>query len=333
MPPGTEVWIGDEGGERRLVGEMERGMHLVVARGGAGGAGNARYVTAVNQEPLLAERGEEGTRAEVILKLTLAADVGILGKPNSGKSALLSACSRARPRVAEYPFTTTQPVLGVAEVQGRQITLMEIPGLVKGAHEGAGLGVRFLRHAERVRLFIHLLDGLAEDLLADFDETVAEVKHYSQEMAERPQLVAVNKIDMPEVEAKVPWLREELKGVGHPVFFVSAATGQGVPELVGKADEVLKEIPQAEVKRGGREPPVLRPRVISERPEVESREGDFVVHFSPAERLVARVDLADYRVRVQLIGELRRLGVTRALQVAGVRHGDTVRFGDVELEW
>ena len=333
VPLGIEVWVGDEGAEPRPVGEMEAGVRLVVARGGGGGAGNARYVTAVNQEPLLAERGEEGSRAEVILKLSLAADVGILGKPNSGKSALLSACSRARPKVAEYLFTTTRPVLGVAEVRGRQITLMEIPGLVKGAHEGAGLGARFLSYADRVRLFIHLLDGLSEDPLADFDETVAEVRHYSREMAERPQLVAVNKVDMPEVEARVAWLREQLKGVGHPVFFVSAATRQGVPELVGKADEVLKEMPQAEVRKEGGEPSVLRPRKIRERPEVESREGGFVVHFPPAERLVARVDLADYRVRVQLMGELRRLGVTRALKAAGVRRGDTVRFGDVKLEW
>jgi len=282
----------------------------------------------------LAEKGEKGDRAEIRLEVKLIADIGIIGKPNAGKSTLLAACSRARPTVADYPFTTTDPVLGVVEIHRDQFTVVEIPGLIEGAHLGIGLGTRFLRHAERTRVFIHLLDGLSENPLGDWQATMEELWLYRADMAERPQIVAVTKLDVTEVREKEPKLQEELQGLGCPVFFISAATGEGVPELLGKTLETLRGLPLREARRAPEEVPVIRPKgEVAEKPRVE-RDGEiFVVHSARAERLAARVDLEDYRVRVQLLRELTKLGVVKALERAGVKRGDFIRLGELELEW
>ena len=292
------------------------------------------FVSPTNQEPRLAEKGEKGERAEIRLEVKLIADVGIIGKPNAGKSTLLAASSRARPKVADYPFTTTDPVLGVVEMYRDQFTMVEIPGLIEGAHLGIGLGTRFLRHAERTRVFIHLLDGLSETPLGDWQATMEELRLYRADMAERLQITAVTKLDVTEVREKELKLREELRGLGRPVFFISAATGEGVPELLGKTLEILQGLPPREAPRDQEEVLVIPPKeVVAEKPRVE-RDGEiFVVHSAQAERLAARVDLEDYRVRVQLLRELTRLGVVKALERAGVKHGDFIRLGGMELEW
>jgi GTP-binding protein len=236
--------------------------------------------------------------------------------------------------VADYPFTTTDPVLGVVEMHRDQFTLVEIPGLIEGAHLGVGLGTRFLRHAERTQVFIHLLDGLSETPLGDWQATMEELRLYEAGMAERPQIVAVTKLDVTEVREKQPLLQEELQGRGCPVFFISAATGEAVAELLGKALETLRSLPPRETESGREQVPVLSPVATAvEKPRVE-RDGEvFVVHSPRAERLAARVDLEDYRVRVQLLRELTKLGVVKALERAGVKRGDFIRLGELELEW
>ena len=333
VPGGTQAWKGGEEIGRTLVADVMVGQRVILAEGGVGGRGNARFVSPTNQEPLLAERGEEGEAVAVELELKMLADVAIIGQPNAGKSTLLSVCSRARPKIAEYPFTTVAPVLGMVDVGGRTFTAVEIPGLVEGAHRGVGLGHQFLRHAERTRVFIHLLDGLVGDPHVAFRQTVEELRLYESGMAERPQLIAVNKMDITEVRERVAETQEALVATGWPVVFISAATGEGVRELMEKTVEILDRLPPPEVGSGERPAPPIRPVRKRERVAVERQNGAFAVHFSRAERLAARVDLEDHRVRMQLLNELRRMGIVRALEAAGVKRGDTVRLGEVELEW
>lgn len=329
VPVGTEVWRREEDGEWRLLADLGEGDRIVVARGGGGGKGNLRFVSPTNQEPLLAEKGERGEDVEIRLDMKLLADVGIIGKPNAGKSTLLAACSRAHPKIADYPFTTTEPVLGVVETRDRQFTLVEIPGLIEGAHEGVGLGIRFLRHAERTRVVVHLLDGLSQDPYRDYQEIHEEVRQYQPAMAERPQVIAVNKVDITEVRERVEEIRASLERVGRPVFFISAARGEGVHELLGTLLHMLESAP-----RPRREGIVASPRRrVRDRVRVERRDGQFIVESARALRIVERVDMDDYRVRLQLLREFRRLGVARALEAAGIKQGDVIRVGDKELRW
>jgi GTP-binding protein len=266
------------------------------------------------------------------LEVKLIADVGIIGKPNAGKSTLLATCSRARPKVADYPFTTVAPVLGVVETRREQFVMVDIPGLLEGAHKGVGLGTRFLRHAERTRAFVHLLDGLSSDLRGDFDQTIQELRLYNTDMGDRPQVVVVNKLDVTEVRERQEQIKEELVGHGD-VSFISAATGEGVQDLLGKVLGVLGSLPRPQV--GGEKTSEWRAedRREARRPTV-TRDGDVLVVDAPwAQRIVERVDLDDYRVRLQLLRELTRVGVVKALEAAGIARGDFVRFGDIELEW
>jgi GTP-binding protein len=333
VPPGTVVWryLGED--RQEWVGEVLDRDRLLLVRGGRGGRGNARFVSPVNQEPLLAEAGEEGEEGVFILELKLLADVGLIGHPNVGKSTLLSACSAAKPKVADYPFTTKDPVLGVVEVKGRSFVMVEIPGLIEGAHRGAGLGHSFLRHSERTRLLIHILDGTSEDPLMDFHRVREELRLFSPSLADKPQLVAVNKIDIPEVRERIPLLKERLGVLGLPLFFISAATGEGVGQLMGKVLEFLEDLLREPVLEGPRQPAVLRPRMREAPPRVERRGDTFVIYSPRAERLAALANLRDWRVKAQLVRELGKLGVVKALEREGIKPGDKVRIGNVVMEW
>jgi GTPase len=213
VPVGTVVWRvqphgkGPFGGTaqdspREFVADITNETPRLVARGGRGGWGNAHYVSPTNQEPVLSQRGEAGESVVLFLELKLLADVGLLAKPNAGKSTLISRCSAAKPRIADYPFTTVEPVLGVVTSRGKDFVMMEVPGLIEGAHEGVGLGHQFLRHAERARLYIHLVDGLSEDPISDFHMINEELREFNPALAEKPQIVAVNKVDVTEVRER-----------------------------------------------------------------------------------------------------------------------------------
>ena len=337
-PLGTVIWKLGEG-ERVAIAEVwESGEELLVARGGHGGSGNARFATATQQEPLLAEKGTDGERGELLLELKLLADVGIVGKPNAGKSTLMSVCSRATPKVAAYPFTTTEPVLGVIDLgrDSEPFVMMEVPGLIQGAHEGSGLGHDFLRHAERAKLLLHLVDGSGDDPAGDMRQINRELKAFDQDLGAKPQIIVVNKVDIPDVRELGDVLQETLSASNKggpamgPVHLISAATGEGVNDLMLKVVETLNALPQG----APRISPMV-PKTAAEPPAftVTRRGGTYHVAAPKVERMLPLADLRDWRVMIQVWKQLRDLGVADALEEMGVRPGDTVQIGRVELEW
>ncbi len=329
VPQGTLIYKEREGERELMVDMAVDGQRVMVARGGRGGYGNTRFATPVNQAPRIAQKGEVGDEASLILELKLIADVGIIGHPSVGKSTLLAAASAARPKIAAYPFTTTEPILGVVDVGHNSFVLAEIPGLIEGAHRGLGLGHDFLRHAERTRVLIHLLDGSSANPRADMDQINKELAMFNPVLASKRQLVAVNKIDLPQVLERIPELQKEL-GNGEAPFFISAATTEGVSQLMTKACEMLDSIATPQPVEAIT---VFRPQPRKERVTV-SMEGEvFVVSSSRAEKLIARMDVQNPEARAYIRNQFTRIGVAKALKNAGVKLGDTVRFGKVEMKW
>ena len=338
VPIGTVVYRMSEDGEKEFVDDIRSGTSRLVAVGGRGGWGNTRFATPTNQQPVLAERGERGEKVILFLELKLLADVGLLAKPNAGKSTLISMCSAAKAKVADYPFTTVEPVLGVVKVGGKDFVMMEVPGLLEGAHEGIGLGHEFLRHAERARLYVHLLDGLSEDPVKDYWMINQELEQFNPEMAEKPQLVVVNKLDVTEVREQQEELTVRLLDAigdrGSDLQFISAATGEGVNSLMGSIIEMLSEMPREDLDEVPEpEPMRFRPQRSTPRETVRRENGIFVVESEPMERLTAMADTRDQRVLLQLWREMRKSGLADRLVDAGIEAGDTIRFGKVELVW
>ncbi len=331
MPPGTIVRDAESGD---LLGDLvEPGQRLTLVRGGRGGRGNARFATASNQAPRIAERGEPGEKRHVLLELRLLADVGIVGVPNAGKSTLLAAVTNARPKIADYPFTTLEPNLGVAELDDDHIiVLADIPGLIEGAHTGAGLGTRFLRHIQRTRVLIHLIDGLAEDPIADYSQVNAELALFDQRLAETPQIVAINKIDMPEVEKRLPRIQAGFKRLGVEPMAVSALARSNLRQLLYAVIELLQQQPAATMLEP--ELPVYRPEPDPSAFAIE-REPDasWRIRGKAIERAAAMTywEYDEAVVRFQRL--LERLGIDQALREAGIEPGDTVRVDEYELEW
>lgn len=329
VPQGTLIYKEREGERELMVDMAVDGQRVMVARGGRGGYGNTRFATPVNQAPRIAQKGEVGDEASLILELKLIADVGIIGHPSVGKSTLLAAASAARPKIAAYPFTTTEPILGVVDVGHNSFVLAEIPGLIEGAHRGLGLGHDFLRHAERTRVLIHLLDGSSANPRAEMDQINKELAMFNPVLASKRQLVAVNKIDLPQVLERIPELQKEL-GNGEAPLFISAATTEGVSQLMTKACEMLDSIATPQPVEAIT---VFRPQPRKERVTV-SMEGEvFVVSSSRAEKLIARMDVQNPEARAYIRNQFTRIGVAKALKNAGVKLGDTVRFGKVEMKW
>ena len=331
VPPGTVVRDADAGG--LLADLTETDQRFIVARGGRGGRGNSRFASSTNQAPRMAERGAPGEERWLELELKLLADVGLVGLPNAGKSTLLSVLSAARPKIADYPFTTLEPNLGVAVLDDfTSIVLADIPGLIEGASQGVGLGHEFLRHVERTRLLIHLLDGAGEDPLEAFDTINSELAAFDERLATKPQIVAINKMDLPDAQTLWPLLREELTRRGHEVMPISGLARQGTRELLYRAAQLLSELPPPDTT-----PPVAVPVL---RPDLEEdhftikREGEgWRVRGARIERTarMTRWDLDEAVDRFQRT--LEQTGITRALEEAGVQVGDTVFIGDFELEW
>jgi GTP-binding protein len=312
------------------------GQYVVVARGGKGGRGNARFASSTNQYPRLAEAGDRGEGKTLRLELKLLADVGIIGAPNAGKSSLLAAVSAARPKVAEYPFTTLEPHLGVVEWRRKSFVMVDIPGLIEGAHEGAGLGIEFLRHIERTDVLVHVVDGTVEDPQQAYRQINLELGQHSSELLDKPQIVMINKIDLPGAIESSAALQAELKDDGVEVHMVSVATRDGVDALL---DTVLSTLEttrrERDVRRKDVEPqevPVLRPRPQTGA-KVSVRDGVYVVDAPGSDRIAAMVDMGDWDAKMQFHDHLRRRGVLTALEEAGIESGDTVRLGAKEWEW
>lgn len=327
VPVGTQVSRLDTAGKWDLVVE---GKPVVVAKGGVGGWGNARFATSVRRAPRIAQRGQRGEEVRLRLDLKLLADVGIVGLPNAGKSTLLRAISAARPKVAEYPFTTLEPALGVVEDGWKRFVVADIPGLIEGAHEGAGLGLDFLRHIERTKVILHLVDGGSSGPLTDLDTINAELQEYGRGLADRERVVAVNKIDRPEVGERVPELKQVFADRGVDALFISAATGEGVDDLVVKLSSLLDQM--AEAVAAAEEPAVVATRPLAES-VIVAREGEaFRVMGERAVAFAEMMPLEQEEGRAELWRRFTRWGVVRALKRAGAKTGDHVRFGRVELE-
>ncbi len=328
-PPGTVV---REAETDELVADLTRaGQQALVARGGRGGRGNAAFVSSTNQAPRLAERGEPGQERWLKLELKLIADVGLVGVPNAGKSTFLAAVSAARPKIAAYPFTTLVPNLGVVTIDDRDFVLADIPGLIEGAHQGAGLGHKFLRHVERTRVLIHLLDGLAEAPVDDLDKINAELALFDPRLAHKPQIVVLNKMDVPQVQAVWPAVEEAVGARGLTAMSISAATGQGVKAVLRRAIQLLKELPREEVEVG--EGITFRLDEDQEAFTID-RQGDaWRIRGIKVERAVAMTDWQYDEAAMRLQRLLEAMGVLAAMEEAGVQDGDTVYVGDIELEW
>jgi GTP-binding protein len=334
VPPGTVVYELLEEGTPSLLGDLTQpGQRLTVCKGGRGGRGNTHFKSSTNQVPRTAEKGEPAEEKRLKLELKLIADIGLVGVPNAGKSTLLSVLTNAKPRIAPYPFTTLEPNLGVAEIDDETtVVLADIPGLIEGASQGAGLGDEFLRHIQRTRVLIHLLDGLSPDPVADYSQINSELSLFDTNLGKKPQIVALNKIDQPEVQERLSVIKKEMKKRGVTLMTISALARTNVRELLRKATAMLAEAPVLEE---------IEPPMPVYRPKEDPRE------FS-----ISREDDASWRVSGTAIeraaamtywehsGSVRRfqklmetLGVEEALRKAGIEDGETVYIGEFELEW
>jgi len=330
VPPGTLVKDADSG--EVLADLVEEGDEVVVAAGGRGGRGNARFTTSTRQAPRIAENGEPGEKRTLLLELKLLADVGLVGLPNAGKSTLLAAVTAARPKVASYPFTTLQPYLGVVVLDHEtEFVLADLPGLIQGASEGRGLGHEFLRHVERTRLLIHLIDGSAEDPLADFKAINQELEAFGHGLADKPQLVGFNKMDLPTAQERWPEVRKALEKEGFEAFPVSGATQEGVRDLLWRAAQRLAEIP--EEPAGEREIPIIRLEDDERVFWIEQLPDGWRVHGKRVERLAVMTPMNLEQAVRRLQRALDAMGVTDALRDAGAEPGNTVYIGETELVW
>jgi GTP-binding protein len=329
VPPGTVVR--DTGAGELLADLTQPGQRLTVAHGGRGGRGNARFANARQQAPQLAEKGAPGEERTLTLELKLIADIGIVGVPNAGKSTFLAAVTAARPKIAPYPFTTLTPNLGVADLGDQTLVLADIPGLIEGAHRGVGLGFDFLRHVQRTRVLIHLLDGAGRDPLADFSQINSELALFDEHLARKPQIAALNKMDLPEAQGRWPAVKAELERRGCEAVAISALTRTGVRDLLFRAAQLLASAPPPPAAE---EMPVYRPAFAdSEFTITREPGGAYRVSGAKIER-AARMTYWEYDEAVERFQKiLEVLGVYQALIDAGVQAGDTVRIGEHELEW
>ncbi|OIO97427.1 MAG: GTPase ObgE [Anaerolineae bacterium CG2_30_64_16] len=332
VPVGTVAYDTETG--QLLADLVAPDQRALVARGGRGGRGNRAFRSATNQAPRIAENGEPGQELWLRMELKLLADVGIVGMPNAGKSTLLARVSAARPKIADYPFTTLEPSLGVVVLGDRDMVWADIPGLIEGAHAGVGLGHKFLRHVERTRVLIHLLNGTSPDPLGDYEAINQELGLFNTRLAEKPQVVVLNKLDLPDVQAAWPDLVAALRarGVAEPLA-ISAVTGEGVEALLYRMADLLAELPPPLPLPEIEAVPDLTPEEDMSFTIERDMDGAWRVTGRRIERIVimTRWEYYDAVMRFQRI--LEALGITEALRQRGVREGDIVRIGDMQLEW
>lgn len=339
VPPGTVVTDAEN---KEVIADLtEHGQRAVIARGGRGGRGNTRFATPANPAPELSEHGEPGVEKEVVLELKLLADVGLVGFPSVGKSTLLSVVSAAKPKIADYHFTTIAPNLGMVETEdNRSFVMADLPGLIEGAHSGVGLGHQFLRHIERTRVIVHVIDMAStegRDPYEDYKTINNELKEYNLRLTERPQIIVANKMDMPEAEENLQKFKSQLRE-DYPIFPISAVTRQGLRDLLFAIADKVEETPEfplvheeetADVNR------VLYKHEADQKEFVITRDpdGSFVVSGDAVEKLFKMTNFAhDESVR-RFARQLRGMGVDDALRERGIQSGDTVKLMDYEFEF
>ncbi|MCM3041945.1 GTPase ObgE [Paenibacillus motobuensis] len=341
IPPGTVV-IDDD--TQEVIADLTRhGQQVVVARGGRGGRGNIRFATPNNPAPELAEHGEEGQERWVVLELKVMADIGLVGFPSVGKSTLLSVVSAAKPKIGAYHFTTITPNLGVVDVgDGRSFVMADLPGLIEGAHEGVGLGHEFLRHVERTRLIIHVIDmagSEGRDPFDDWQKINAELDQYNAELAKRPQIIVANKMDIPEAADNLEEFRKQI-GEIHPeleILEMSSLTRQGVQEVLYKAADLLDQIPEEPAVEEVAEQTERKIYKLDKKDDNSftiRRENEmFVVESETIERMMKRMQLNTHEAILKLARTLRHMGVDEELRKRGAEDGTIVRIGDFEFEF
>ncbi len=331
VPPGTVIFDADSG---ELIGDLTGdGQRLMVCKGGRGGRGNQHFATSRNQAPRTAEKGEPYEEKRLRLELKLIADIGLIGIPNAGKSTLLTALTNAKPKIAPYPFTTLEPNLGVAEIDmNTTVVLADIPGLIEGASTGAGLGHDFLRHVQRTRVLVHLLDGLSEDPIADYSQINTELSLFDPNLGKKPQIVALNKIDQPDVQERLDKIKKEFKKKKVEFMTVSALARTNTRDLLIRAYQILQETPIPEVVE--MPVPVYKPKEDPREFEI-TREGahEWRISGTAIERAAKMTYWEHYGSLRRFHKIMETLGITDALKKAGVQDGDTVSIDEFELEW
>jgi GTPase len=332
VAPGTLVYRSETG---ELLGDLvEPGQQLLVAKGGRGGRGNQHYATPSRQVPRIAEKGEPGEELRLRLELKLIADVGVVGMPNAGKSSLLAAVTNARPKIADYPFTTLEPNLGVVELDPDNTMIMaDIPGLIEGAHMGVGLGDAFLRHVQRTRVLIHIVDGMSEDPLADFSQINTELALFDPALGDKPRIVAFNKMDMPEVQERWPEIKAALEAHGYEPMPISALAQENLRPLMWKAYQLLETAPEPEAVAKN-VLPVYRPDADPREFHIErTDDAGYRIVGAAIERAAKMTYWEEEEAVRRFYRMIQNLGIDKALREAGIQEGDTVYVSDFELEW
>ena len=336
VPIGTQ--ISNENNE--IIADItEHNQEEIIIFGGQGGYGNVKYTSSTNQFPVIAQNGEQGLEMDVKLELKVLADVGIIGAPNAGKSSLISFLTAAKPKIANYPFTTLEPVLGILDYRDVDMVIVDIPGLIEGAHEGIGLGHDFLRHIERCKVLIHLVDASEENPKKVFQNINTELELFSNEIKNKPQIIVLNKIDLDEVQVLQDDIVENMKSITNEIYFISAISGEGISEMMDKVImtfEDFKLTQSYEVDNtsiSDENIPIFQPLPKRRGISVYIEEEVYVVDSPGVERIATRIDYEDWMARMQFYKHLKTTGVVKALEDAGIKSGDTVRIGEVEWDW
>lgn len=318
-----------------LADLSHEGQKELVLKGGRGGKGNSHFATATRQAPRFSQDGENGEERELILELKLLADVGLIGFPNVGKSTFLSRTTSATPKIADYHFTTLEPNLGVVKTEyGDSFVIADIPGIIEGASEGVGLGLQFLRHIERTRLLLHVIDvsgSEGRNPVDDFEKINSELKKYSKKLSERTQIIVANKSDIIQDEEKFEELSKLAKKQNIKIFKISAVTGEGVSELIKYVSELLKTLPKEDLLEY--EDKKVYKLENKDDYTIRKEDGMFVIEGEPVERIMRRVNIDDNESLYYLQKNLDELGVHEKLKRMGIKEGDIVKIADYELEW
>ena len=334
VPIGTIIKDAETG---KIVADLSTPDQVaLVLKGGKGGKGNSHFATATRQAPRFSQDGEKGDEKEVILELKLLADVGLLGFPNVGKSTFLSTVTSARPKIANYQFTTLEPNLGVVTLKNKQnFVIADIPGIIEGASQGVGLGLKFLRHVERTRLLLHVIDvsgAEGRNPIDDFNTINKELSEYSEKLAQRKQIIVASKADIIQDETLYKDLEEFAKKRNMEIFKISSATGEGVEELLNHVSEVLKHLPKEELYEK-EERVVYELEDKKDEYEVNKTKDGFEVKGKAIERLIGRINIDDNESMYYFHKCLDNLGVNKKLKSIGIKEGDIVKIEDYEFEW
>ena len=334
VPAGTIIKDAESG---KVIADLsEKGQRVLVLKGGRGGKGNSHFATSTRQAPRFAIDGEKGKEKEIILELKLLADVGLVGFPNVGKSTILSRVTKATPKIADYHFTTIDPNLGVVKTaHGDSFVLADIPGIIEGASEGVGLGTQFLRHVERTRLLLHVLDIAGtegRDPLDDYNKINAELKKYSDKLANRKQIIVANKIDALQDDENLKKIEKLAKENDIEVYKISAVTGEGLEELFNHVGEIIKTLPKEDVVDID-ETMVYTLDDEKDQFDIEVKGTEFIVTGPAVERLMGRVNIGDNESYAYMERMIKKLGIDEALRAKGVKEGDTVKLLEWEFEW